>query len=85
MPFSSLFLNDVSSDEIDEMTTYDNKTTQSYYFKKLCLIVGIIISIIVVFIFMGFLGQSVYSNNEKAFARNPACKFFHQTGENKHH
>ena len=61
-----------------EMTSYDTRNIQSYYWKKLCLIVGILLSMIGVIIFVAFLGQSVYSNNEERFARNTSCKLFHQ-------
>ena len=61
-----------------EMTSYVTRNTQSYYCKKLCLIVGILLSMIGVIIFVAFLGQSVYSNNEERFARNTSCKLFHQ-------
>ena len=53
-----------------EMTSYDTRNTQSYYFKKLYLTVGMIISMIAIIIFVAFLGQPVYSNNEEGFARN---------------
>ena len=61
-----------------EMTPYVTRNTQSYDCKKLCLIVGILLSMIGVIIFVAFLGQSVYSNNEEGFARNTSSKFFHQ-------
>ena len=59
-----------------ETTSQDNKITQSYSFKKLCLIVGMIISMICIFIFVAFIGNSVYSYDEEAFVRNTPCKFF---------
>ena len=61
----------------DEVTSKDNKITQSYSFKKLCLTVGIIISIICIFIFVAYIGNSVYSYDEEAFVRNTPCKYLY--------
>ena len=52
------------------------KITINYSFKKLCLTVGMIISIICIFIFVAFIGNSVYSYDEDTFVRNSPCKLY---------
>ena len=52
------------------------KITKSNFFKKLCLTVGMIISIICIFIFVAFIGNSVYSYDEDTFVRNSPSKLY---------
>ena len=56
------------------------KITKSNFFKKLCLTVGIIISIICIFIFGAFIGNSVCSYDEDTIVRNSPSKLYIKVG-----